>query len=161
HGVPQGYCSLVPEALHHCLKSSLRGEADEIASQPSQNHLMPIVDAVPVSFVIARWPIRLSMAIGGEKRVHRHPIVPLVCPVPSSTVRFLQPMPSVDIPLQDLAARAAASKATIVDAHALEKALREKLRGEVRFDDASRALYATDASNYRQVPIGVVLPRDE
>ena len=32
--------------------------------------------------------------------------------------------------------------------------------GEVRFDDGSRALYATDASNYRQVPIGVVLPRD-
>ena len=33
-------------------------------------------------------------------------------------------------------------------------------RGEVRFDDSSRALYATDGSNYRQVPIGVVLPRD-
>jgi FAD/FMN-containing dehydrogenase/Fe-S oxidoreductase len=34
------------------------------------------------------------------------------------------------------------------------------LRGEVRFDAGSRALYATDGSNYRQVPIGVVLPRD-
>ncbi|MBO0734725.1 MAG: FAD-binding oxidoreductase, partial [Methylocapsa sp.] len=31
--------------------------------------------------------------------------------------------------------------------------------GEVRFDAGSRALYATDASNYRQVPLGVVLPR--
>lgn len=30
----------------------------------------------------------------------------------------------------------------------------------MRFDDGSRALYATDASNYRQVPIGVVVPRD-
>src|SRR5205823_13688785 len=29
----------------------------------------------------------------------------------------------------------------------------------VRFDTAARALWATDASNYRQVPIGVVLPR--
>jgi len=29
----------------------------------------------------------------------------------------------------------------------------------VRFDAGSRALYATDASNYRQVPIGVVIPR--
>ncbi len=38
--------------------------------------------------------------------------------------------------------------------------LKEKIRGEVRFDDGSRALYATDASNYRQVPIGVVIPRD-
>ena len=32
--------------------------------------------------------------------------------------------------------------------------------GEVRFDAGSRALYATDGSNYRQVPIGVVIPRD-
>ncbi|HEU4700084.1 MAG TPA: FAD-binding and (Fe-S)-binding domain-containing protein [Gemmatimonadales bacterium] len=46
------------------------------------------------------------------------------------------------------------------DARALERALRERLRGEVRFDAASRALYATDGSNYRQVPIGVVVPRD-
>jgi FAD/FMN-containing dehydrogenase/Fe-S oxidoreductase len=37
--------------------------------------------------------------------------------------------------------------------------LRPRIAGEVRFDDGSRALYATDASNYRQVPIGVVLPR--
>ncbi len=33
-------------------------------------------------------------------------------------------------------------------------------RGEVRFDSGSRALYAADASNYRQLPIGVVVPRD-
>jgi FAD/FMN-containing dehydrogenase/Fe-S oxidoreductase len=46
------------------------------------------------------------------------------------------------------------------DAQALEADLRRALRGEVRFDAGSRALYATDASNYRQVPIGVVLPRD-
>src|SRR4051812_10568602 len=38
--------------------------------------------------------------------------------------------------------------------------LRRAIRGEVRFDSGSRALYATDASNYRQVPIGVVVPRD-
>jgi FAD/FMN-containing dehydrogenase/Fe-S oxidoreductase len=31
--------------------------------------------------------------------------------------------------------------------------------GEVRFDAGHRALYATDSSNYRQVPIGVVYPR--
>ncbi|MCU1272065.1 MAG: FAD-binding oxidoreductase [Acidobacteriaceae bacterium] len=42
----------------------------------------------------------------------------------------------------------------------LESALRRNLRGEVRFDNGSRALYATDASNYRQVPIAVVIPRD-
>ncbi len=47
------------------------------------------------------------------------------------------------------------------DASRLEARLRATIRGEVRFDDASRALYATDASNYRQVPIGLVIPRDE
>jgi FAD/FMN-containing dehydrogenase/Fe-S oxidoreductase len=43
--------------------------------------------------------------------------------------------------------------------HELARALAAALQGEVRFDDGSRALYATDASNYRQVPIGVVVPR--
>lgn len=48
-----------------------------------------------------------------------------------------------------------------VDAQELAEELRRRIRGEVRFDDDSRALYATDASNYRQVPIGVVIPRDK
>ncbi len=42
---------------------------------------------------------------------------------------------------------------------ALEADLRRAVGGEVRFDAGSRALYATDGSNYRQVPIGVVVPR--
>ncbi len=42
----------------------------------------------------------------------------------------------------------------------LERDLRRELRGEVRFDAGSRALYSTDASNYRQLPIGVVVPAD-
>jgi FAD/FMN-containing dehydrogenase len=46
-----------------------------------------------------------------------------------------------------------------VDARALEHALREAVDGEVRFDAGSRGTYSTDASNYRQVPIGVVVPR--
>jgi FAD/FMN-containing dehydrogenase/Fe-S oxidoreductase len=47
-----------------------------------------------------------------------------------------------------------------VDEQQLAGELRAAVRGEVRFDDGTRALYATDASNYRQVPIGVVIPRD-
>jgi FAD/FMN-containing dehydrogenase/Fe-S oxidoreductase len=43
---------------------------------------------------------------------------------------------------------------------ALVNDLRAHVHGEVRFDDGARALYTTDASNYRQVPIGVVVPRD-
>jgi FAD/FMN-containing dehydrogenase len=46
-------------------------------------------------------------------------------------------------------------------ARGLEADLRRRIRGEVRFDPGSRALYATDGSNYRQVPIGVVIPRDD
>ena len=45
-------------------------------------------------------------------------------------------------------------------ARELESQLRATVRGEVRFDNGSRALYATDASNYRATPIGVVIPRD-
>jgi FAD/FMN-containing dehydrogenase/Fe-S oxidoreductase len=45
-------------------------------------------------------------------------------------------------------------------ARALAADLRKRVAGEVRFDDGSRALYATDASNYRQAPLGVVIPRD-
>lgn len=48
-----------------------------------------------------------------------------------------------------------------VDALALENALRQAVSGEVRFDAGSRALYATDGSNYRQVPIGVVVPKSK
>jgi FAD/FMN-containing dehydrogenase/Fe-S oxidoreductase len=44
-------------------------------------------------------------------------------------------------------------------AQRLEQALRSHVDGEVRFDGGSRALYATDGSIYRQVPIGVVIPR--
>jgi FAD/FMN-containing dehydrogenase/Fe-S oxidoreductase len=37
--------------------------------------------------------------------------------------------------------------------------LKDALGSAVRFDIAHRAVYASDASNYRQVPIGVVVPR--
>src|SRR5579859_1695283 len=46
-----------------------------------------------------------------------------------------------------------------VDAAGLEAELRNNVAGEVRFDAGSKALYATDGSNYRQVPIGVVIPK--
>ncbi|SDZ20762.1 FAD/FMN-containing dehydrogenase [Micromonospora pattaloongensis] len=41
----------------------------------------------------------------------------------------------------------------------LERDLARAIEGEVRFDPGSRAMYAHDASNFRQVPIGVVVPR--
>lgn len=41
----------------------------------------------------------------------------------------------------------------------LERALGAEVNGDTLFDDATRAVYSTDASNYRHVPAGVVLPR--
>ncbi|HEY8128229.1 MAG TPA: FAD-binding and (Fe-S)-binding domain-containing protein [Hyphomicrobium sp.] len=45
------------------------------------------------------------------------------------------------------------------NAKRLAASLKTRTTAEVRFDDPSRALYCTDASNYRQVPIGVVIPK--
>ena len=42
----------------------------------------------------------------------------------------------------------------------LVRELTRTVRGEVRFDPGARALYATDASNYRHIPIGLVVPHD-
>ncbi|HEY3868697.1 MAG TPA: FAD-binding and (Fe-S)-binding domain-containing protein [Actinocrinis sp.] len=65
-------------------------------------------------------------------------------------------MTSVDLP-SPITGRPPAPQ---IDVAALERALRGRVDGEVRFDDGTRAAYSTDASNFRQVPIGVVVPRD-
>jgi FAD/FMN-containing dehydrogenase/Fe-S oxidoreductase len=49
--------------------------------------------------------------------------------------------------------------ASDLDARTLHADLSARVDGEVRFDAGSRAAYSTDASNFRQVPIGVVVPR--
>src|SRR5262249_38744443 len=56
---------------------------------------------------------------------------------------------------------ARAERSAPIDVRALWMDLRRTVEGEVRFDDGARALYAHDASNYRQVPIGVVIPRSK
>ena len=48
-----------------------------------------------------------------------------------------------------------------VDVRGLQAELERSVAGEVRFDAGSKALYATDGSNYRQVPIGVVIPKSK
>ncbi|MFZ9935394.1 MAG: FAD-binding oxidoreductase, partial [Arenimonas sp.] len=45
------------------------------------------------------------------------------------------------------------------DTEALARQLTQRISGEVRFDAGARATYSADASNYRQIPIGVVIPR--
>jgi FAD/FMN-containing dehydrogenase len=49
----------------------------------------------------------------------------------------------------------------LAQAAELEIELQRVVKGGVRFDRGSRALYAADGSNYRQVPIGLVVPRDD
>src|SRR4051812_10567695 len=40
-------------------------------------------------------------------------------------------------------------------------ALAARLMGELHFDDTMRKLYATDASEYQEMPVAVALPRTE
>jgi FAD/FMN-containing dehydrogenase/Fe-S oxidoreductase len=49
--------------------------------------------------------------------------------------------------------------ADLADTRSLADELRLHIAGEVRFDAGTRAIYSTDSSNYRQLPIGVVVPR--
>lgn len=51
------------------------------------------------------------------------------------------------------------AKISAAVAERLARQLEQAIEGEVRFDRGTRALYAADASLYRQVPIGVVIPR--
>jgi FAD/FMN-containing dehydrogenase/Fe-S oxidoreductase len=46
------------------------------------------------------------------------------------------------------------------ESRALQRDLRSTIRGDVHFDDVTRGIYATDASNYQIQPLAVVLPRD-
>ncbi len=45
--------------------------------------------------------------------------------------------------------------------HQLKEELDQELEGDVSFEDDYRALYATDSSNYRQLPVGVVFPKNK
>ncbi|HEV2320615.1 MAG TPA: hypothetical protein VGV18_12740, partial [Verrucomicrobiae bacterium] len=45
------------------------------------------------------------------------------------------------------------------DANMLAAKLKKAVSGEVRFDAGTRSLYSTDSSNYRQIPIGAVVPK--
>lgn len=52
-------------------------------------------------------------------------------------------------------------RAADVDAGSLAEQVRAAIEGEVRFDAGTRAMYATAGGNYRQVPIGVVIPKTQ
>jgi len=64
-------------------------------------------------------------------------------------------MSVVDLPLPVVAVRGV----TRVDVGALQSDLVARVDGKVRFDAGARAAYSTDASNDRQIPVGLVVPR--
>ncbi|KAB8191805.1 FAD-binding protein [Nonomuraea phyllanthi] len=67
---------------------------------------------------------------------------------------------TIEVPVKTTPKIPAPPRSTqVIDVSGLERALRRRVRGEVRFDAGSKAMYANDASNFRQVPIGVVIPR--
>src|SRR5207248_10377619 len=69
-----------------------------------------------------------------------------------STLKVIQPRDT-------LHGRADGSTVSEKEARELEHELHRRVEGEVRFDVGTRAIYAVDGSNYRQVPIGAVIPR--
>jgi FAD/FMN-containing dehydrogenase/Fe-S oxidoreductase len=56
--------------------------------------------------------------------------------------------------------RATPAGVEAIDSRALARELMRAVRGEVRFSPGGRALYANDGSVYRQIPLGVVIPKD-
>jgi FAD/FMN-containing dehydrogenase/Fe-S oxidoreductase len=63
------------------------------------------------------------------------------------------------VPVSDPRFAAPPSGTMTLDAKELAHDLERAVEGEVRFSNGDRALYATGGSNYRQLPIGVVIPR--
>jgi FAD/FMN-containing dehydrogenase/Fe-S oxidoreductase len=63
-------------------------------------------------------------------------------------------------PTATSAAARGPSTALLAGRDSLAADLRAHIRGEVQFGAGDRALYSTDSSNYRQLPIGVVRPLD-
>ena len=51
------------------------------------------------------------------------------------------------------------AKGNLVDADLLQAELKKVIEGDVRFDRMSKALYSTDASVYKILPIGLVIPK--
>src|SRR5213080_2594048 len=70
----------------------------------------------------------------------------------------LMPVSRIPLVIPEKLKESVRSTSSNVDVTGLEMELRRTIEGEVRFDAGSKALYATDGSNYRQVPIGVVIP---
>jgi FAD/FMN-containing dehydrogenase/Fe-S oxidoreductase len=66
---------------------------------------------------------------------------------------------TIEVPSQDPRFHAPPVGRDPVDVRGLEHDLGDAIEGEVRFTAGDRALYSATGANYRQLPIGVVIPR--
>jgi len=66
---------------------------------------------------------------------------------------------SIVLPLQETRESKKRISPAAVDVRGLERALKHRVEGEVRFDRGTLGVYSMDSSNYHQVPIGAVIPR--
>jgi FAD/FMN-containing dehydrogenase/Fe-S oxidoreductase len=66
---------------------------------------------------------------------------------------------TVEVPSQDPRFHTPPLGREKVEGDALEHDLRGAIEGEIRFSAGDRALYSATGANYRQLPIGVVIPR--
>jgi hypothetical protein len=66
---------------------------------------------------------------------------------------------TIEVPSQDPRFHAPPVGRDEVDVKGLEHDLRDAVEGEVRFSAGDRALYSATGANYRQLPLGVVIPR--
>ena len=66
---------------------------------------------------------------------------------------------TIEVPSQDPRFRTPPVGRDEVDVSSLESALRGAIEGEIRFSPGDRALYSATGANYRQLPVGVVIPR--
>src|SRR5690242_19685729 len=71
------------------------------------------------------------------------------------------PLITVDDLKQSIARRPSGWRSPQVDVAGLERELRSHTEAEIRFDAGTKAMYAVDAGNYRQAPIGVVIPKSK
>src|SRR5712691_7914557 len=63
-------------------------------------------------------------------------------------------------PIQWLGERSRKARMAVALMPGLERRLNAEVAGEVLFDRFTRGRYATDASHYQMMPVGVVIPRD-
>ena len=119
----------------------------ENASSPwssTTTYVTVVPSATSFAFIAA------SLVTGEKSRYPVHAVLSACSPArPGSGGR----MAHTDIPSSDLRGTSPA------ELESLERDLAAAVDGEVRFDAGTRGAYSTDGSNFRQVPIGVVLPR--